>query len=455
MSANHDLIAVVEACYQLAVDEGHWLHDVGAALLPVLGSERPLIAYHLDVSERFGVRTPLHLSADGPVDSSPMVAVLRRMDTLLERKSRNLRLSAFERLYVRLVEAVLRGGLQEPSTHLLGSERHKWGPSWMYSLAAPGVQDQLYLVAQHLDGHGATVFASPLYHKRKLTPAERTMYYMLCAHITSGLRLRRRLPELGGTVSAPVGGAVLDAAARVLHADGAARERTECLQAGAREVDAARCKKSGRHLEALAVWQGLLDGQWSLVEQYDSDGKRFILAHRNEPEVRDPRGLTPMEVRVTGLAVRGYSNKLIGYHLGIAEGTASFHLARAMRKLGIRTRVELVRVLGTRYPEMPPARCRVKDATLPLPEGIELEQLGPDVALLSFPVPKAQLHPVLTEAEQDIVLRVYAGETNREIAEARAVRVKTIGNQLERIFRKLGVNSRAELVLLLQGRARP
>jgi DNA-binding CsgD family transcriptional regulator len=58
-----------------------------------------------------------------------------------------------------------------------------------------------------------------------------------------------------------------------------------------------------------------------------------------------------METRVVGLAVRGYADKLIAYHLGLAEGTASSHLGSALRKLGISNRVELVRQLGTRYPQ--------------------------------------------------------------------------------------------------------
>ena len=76
-----------------------------------------------------------------------------------------------------------------------------------------------------------------------------------------------------------------------------------------------------------------------------------MLAHRNPENVRDPRGLTTMESRVVGLAVRGYADKLIAYHLGISEGTASSHLSSAMHKLGLSSRVELVRVLGRRYPQ--------------------------------------------------------------------------------------------------------
>ncbi len=102
--------------------------------------------------------------------------------------------------------------------------------------------------------------------------------------------------------------------------------------------------------EALEVWQGLIDGRWSLVDTIDTDGRHLLLAHRNPEDIRDPRGLSRMESRVVGLAVHGHSNKHIGHHLGIAEGTVSSHLARALGKLQIASRIELVRRFGTRYP---------------------------------------------------------------------------------------------------------
>lgn len=88
---------------------------------------------------------------------------------------------------------------------------------------------------------------------------------------------------------------------------------------------------------------------------------------------------------------------------------------------------------------------------LPAPEQAQAELLSEDLALLWFPVPTPQSPAALTEAEQDIALQVYAGRTNDDIARARGVSARTVGNQLEGIYRKLGVASRVELVLLLRG----
>ncbi len=45
---------------------------------------------------------------------------------------------------------------------------------------------------------------------------------------------------------------------------------------------------------------------------------------------------------------------------------------------------------------------------------------------------------------------MFLGETTPDIAKARGVSKKTLANQLDSIFRKLDVSSRAELVLLLR-----
>ena len=90
------------------------------------------------------------------------------------------------------------------------------------------------------------------------------------------------------------------------------------------------------------------------------------------------------------------------------------------------------------------------DDQVPLPEGAWAEKLSDDLSLIAFALPEAELPDALTLAEQEVALQLYAGASQREIAETRGVSVKTIGNQLESIYRKLGVSSRVELVLRLR-----
>lgn len=91
--------------------------------------------------------------------------------------------------------------------------------------------------------------------------------------------------------------------------------------------------------------------------------------------------------------------------------------------------------------------------SFPAPTGLDVEHLDDGVALLSFDLPHAELPDALTLTEQEVALSVFEGRSNREIAAARGVSVKTVGHQLESIYRKLGVSSRVELVLRLRGRA--
>lgn len=51
----------------------------------------------------------------------------------------------------------------------------------------------------------------------------------------------------------------------------------------------------------------------------------------------------------------------------------------------------------------------------------------------------------LTPAEHAIVVHVVAGRSNAEIATARGTSPRTVAKQLERIYARVGVGSRAEL----------
>lgn len=76
---------------------------------------------------------------------------------------------------------------------------------------------------------------------------------------------------------------------------------------------------------------------------------------------------------------------------------------------------------------------------------------GEELTVLSFAAPVAPR--TLTKAERFIAQRVARGESNAEIARARKSSPRTVANQLQQIFRKLGVASRAELsVCLRRGR---
>jgi DNA-binding NarL/FixJ family response regulator len=104
--------------------------------------------------------------------------------------------------------------------------------------------------------------------------------------------------------------------------------------------------RSENHEGALKDWRALLAGRWSLVDHFDSDGRRFVVARRNAPPAARVRGLSEDQVRVARLAALGHPIKLIAYELGRSPRTIQNNLAIAMAKLGAGSRVELARLLS-------------------------------------------------------------------------------------------------------------
>jgi len=79
-----------------------------------------------------------------------------------------------------------------------------------------------------------------------------------------------------------------------------------------------------------------------MVDWFDTDGRRFVLALPNSPGVSDPRGLSERESQVVAYAVLGQTNKMIAYRLGLSRSRVSMLLRTAMRKLDVQTRTQLV-----------------------------------------------------------------------------------------------------------------
>ncbi len=70
---------------------------------------------------------------------------------------------------------------------------------------------------------------------------------------------------------------------------------------------------------------------------------------------------------------------------------------------------------------------------------------GQSVAIFSFDVEEKDAASELTVAEREVALLALEGKSNAEIARARTCSVRTVANQLQSVFRKLGIRSRAEL----------
>ena len=76
-----------------------------------------------------------------------------------------------------------------------------------------------------------------------------------------------------------------------------------------------------------------------------------LLRHRSDPDETQPSGtdsltpsplFTPRQAEVLRLLWDGYSNKLIAYHLGMAEATVKVHVRAMMKKLKVTNRTQVV-----------------------------------------------------------------------------------------------------------------
>jgi len=87
----------------------------------------------------------------------------------------------------------------------------------------------------------------------------------------------------------------------------------------------------------------LLGGRWTVIDRFERRGSRYLVASAH------PRGavgrISPVEGRAVALAALGRANKVIAGELGVAVSTAAEHVSSALRKLGIRSRVELIGLL--------------------------------------------------------------------------------------------------------------
>lgn len=411
MSLSDRTVDILEASYRLGQPDRAWLQD----LLVTTRNAQPVNDMGAGAAGFFFEASPCgerlhaweHVLVDGPAEI----------------------LGALESFHASLPPAAVQTMFLQPP---LFATLSQMGMPLNADVRGLGIPDVLGLQATDASGIGCSLlFALP--REVALRLQVRRHWGIVARHLRAALRLRR---SLAGGDPWPRAEAVIDPGqegGRVAHAAGAAggRDAREVLRCIARDMDRARTRRGRQDgAAALRAWPVLAAGRWTLLEHFESDGRRYYIAVRNEPEAVPLVRLTRREREVAEHAMRGAPNKIIADALDLGEPTVNTYLRRAMAKLRVRSRAELV--------------------------GLEsVEELGHDHgnALLVMRgrdgVARCLDGFGLTGAEKAVARGILQGWSNQTIARNRGARLRTVANQVQSVFRKVGVSSRAELAACL------
>lgn len=425
-------IDVVEASYRLQVTDREWLHGIVQATRDA----RPLP----DV----GQGTAGFLFEAGPAGASfrswELVMLDRSSDALSVLAKRHAASQPWEIRKLYRSEPLVVATLSE--------------------LGLPASQEQMRLGVSELLGLQVTdrsglgmslLFALP--RRTQVRRTTRAHWLGVTEHMRAGLRLRHALATQGlwDHVDAVIEPGRASGAVRAARGAACAPEAQARLCHAAATIEGARTRTARRQATAAAAWPALVDGRWTLVEHVDSDGRRYYLALQNQPAAASLVALTPRERLVVEQAARGLPNKLIADALGLGEQTIGASLTRAMSKLRVKTRAELMALAA----EL---------------SAVEIPVEGPLATLMGENRPwllrsRGTMDDALapfgfTQAEVEVVRGILQGHSNELIAQRRGAQPRTIANQVQSVFRKatavyerLGergmINSRSELVVLI------
>lgn len=187
------------------------------------------------------------------------------------------------------------------------------------------------------------------------------------------------------------------------------------------------------------LWDGLVQGRLRLKMCFQSDTRLHAVAVRvDDPARRKPLSERHAKILKTWL-LHGRS-KQVAYDHGVSPSAMTALLKNALTRLGLHITPR----------EVPSLLLLVAHATPGRPQAIACEHLTADEAQLLISIENFEPKQFgLSPAERDILPRLIAGRSNGALASERSVSPRTIANQLAHLFRKFGVSSRMELLIVL------
>ncbi|MBX3230636.1 MAG: hypothetical protein KIT84_00350 [Labilithrix sp.] len=208
-----------------------------------------------------------------------------------------------------------------------------------------GARDVFALNALDASGYGLWLGAP--WPRIEKEPGDLVMLFeRVAAHLRAACRLRRNgQPARGRSdVLLSTDGDVLSADGDTLRTEGVGEDARSMLRRAAKALDRARSQEGRRDVDrATRAWRPLVLSRWSVLDEFDSDGRRVFVAVENRPPTRAPRrDLSEREHQIMTQAHLGHTNKVIAYELGLSASTVRVLLHRAARKLGAPTREDAI-----------------------------------------------------------------------------------------------------------------
>lgn len=399
---NSDPLAIVEAGYDLNVDDAAWVARITRAVSREIVGPLGTVGYRFERQRR--VRYALTTVSVAGGDAALAVSTARVVATL-----------PFDDL-ARFYEH-----------HGITTTHESCRASLPPQVADDGIVDFCGVVIG--DGTNGVAIGAPLPVVANLTKSARKRWRAVSAHLSAVFRLRAALSRRRG----PSEDALFTPGGHLLHATGAvarSRKAQRLLQEAAVAMEKARGPLRRRDPgAALDLWRELIAGRWTIVDRLESCGRRLLVAHENLPEATQLRELSPPQHTIVRKLLQGRTATSIASELGTTPSTVSQHIRDVLRKLRLRSVSELATVGACLK------RCQVASFALPGVEGLVIDAGPSSDALLDR----------LSPAERSIAAMVLDGLSTSEIAELRRCAYRTVANQVASLYEKLSVRSRVEL----------
>jgi DNA-binding CsgD family transcriptional regulator len=329
MARKADLLSIVDAAHRWDLEDASWLAGLAEAVLP-----------HLD--DGFGVAA---FEFYRPGDGLP--EVVQRCHLGIPDKLAAIYPTIFQTMDPEIRQRPFRMGPCITGSQMMGKRRGFLEEPHMKQYAQKfGMYDSFWITAAEPSGRGCGFHAGRT-RLTRASAAQVLQWGRIAAHLSNAVRLRHTLKGIPSGQAGTDPEAIFDPSGKLHDATGEARSEKarDLLRHAVLMLEKSRGPLRRKDPEkSLEIRKALVAGRWSLVDQIEQNGNRYIVARQNEPTATGPALLSKREKVIVGYALLGHHDKQIAYDLGISHSTVRVLLGRAKKRLGVRSRKELLEV---------------------------------------------------------------------------------------------------------------